>query len=260
MGWSHVYVSLLHLPVFLSMSSRILSRFPPTSSSPPSQVWRESSSLWLSSSSSPPPWRWSDATTSRSSGTRIICSSSSSPVWSSTEQGKGYCYWSATVSTPGSAIDPVCVRSQGVSWEVSRMKKLTTSPSVKTVLKIGVWFPSALFLRSLEVSQRFVYVWFKISTRLSPENLGRDLVPSAVFQTWMWVIGPMFFYVCERLLRFVRFMQTVHYRKVCWIWNSSSGSFDLSIYRTVTKWTEPWLSDCDETFQSVGAATGEERL
>uniref|UniRef100_A0A3P8UQ53 NADPH oxidase 1 n=1 Tax=Cynoglossus semilaevis TaxID=244447 RepID=A0A3P8UQ53_CYNSE len=33
-------------------------------------------------------------------------------------------------------------------------------------------------------------------------------------KTWMWVIGPMFFYVCERLLRFVRFMQTVHYRKI----------------------------------------------
>uniref|UniRef100_A0A674D296 NADPH oxidase 1 n=1 Tax=Salmo trutta TaxID=8032 RepID=A0A674D296_SALTR len=34
-------------------------------------------------------------------------------------------------------------------------------------------------------------------------------------QTWMWVIGPMILYVCERLLRFIRYMQTVKYRKVC---------------------------------------------
>uniref|UniRef100_A0A8C8CQP7 FAD-binding FR-type domain-containing protein n=1 Tax=Oncorhynchus tshawytscha TaxID=74940 RepID=A0A8C8CQP7_ONCTS len=33
-------------------------------------------------------------------------------------------------------------------------------------------------------------------------------------QTWMWVIGPMILYVCERLLRFIRYMQTVKYRKI----------------------------------------------
>uniref|UniRef100_A0A4W5PH26 NADPH oxidase 1 n=1 Tax=Hucho hucho TaxID=62062 RepID=A0A4W5PH26_9TELE len=33
-------------------------------------------------------------------------------------------------------------------------------------------------------------------------------------QTWMWVIGPMVLYVCERLLRFIRSMQTVKYRKI----------------------------------------------
>ncbi|KAK2848933.1 hypothetical protein Q5P01_008767 [Channa striata] len=33
-------------------------------------------------------------------------------------------------------------------------------------------------------------------------------------QTWMWVIGPMVLYICERLLRFVRYMQTVRYRKI----------------------------------------------
>ncbi|CAB1325343.1 unnamed protein product [Coregonus sp. 'balchen'] len=33
-------------------------------------------------------------------------------------------------------------------------------------------------------------------------------------QTWMWVIGPMVLYVCERLLRFVRYMQSVKYRKI----------------------------------------------
>ncbi|XP_042274029.1 NADPH oxidase 1 [Thunnus maccoyii] len=33
-------------------------------------------------------------------------------------------------------------------------------------------------------------------------------------QTWMWVIGPMFLYLCERVLRFIRYMQTVGYRKI----------------------------------------------
>ncbi|XP_026213620.1 NADPH oxidase 1 [Anabas testudineus] len=33
-------------------------------------------------------------------------------------------------------------------------------------------------------------------------------------QTWMWVIGPMVLYICERLVRFVRYMQTVRYRKI----------------------------------------------
>uniref|UniRef100_A0A4W5PTX4 NADPH oxidase 1 n=1 Tax=Hucho hucho TaxID=62062 RepID=A0A4W5PTX4_9TELE len=33
-------------------------------------------------------------------------------------------------------------------------------------------------------------------------------------QTWMWVIGPMVLYVCERLLRFIRYIQAVKYRKV----------------------------------------------
>uniref|UniRef100_A0A8D3DLG4 NADPH oxidase 1 n=1 Tax=Scophthalmus maximus TaxID=52904 RepID=A0A8D3DLG4_SCOMX len=33
-------------------------------------------------------------------------------------------------------------------------------------------------------------------------------------QTWMWVIGPMVLYLCERLLRFIRYMQRVTYRKI----------------------------------------------
>ncbi|XP_046876563.1 NADPH oxidase 1 [Hypomesus transpacificus] len=33
-------------------------------------------------------------------------------------------------------------------------------------------------------------------------------------QTWMWVIGPMVIYLCERLLRFIRYMQNVEYRKI----------------------------------------------
>ncbi|XP_067313446.1 NADPH oxidase 1 [Pseudorasbora parva] len=33
-------------------------------------------------------------------------------------------------------------------------------------------------------------------------------------QTWRWVIGPMIIYLCERLLRFIRYMQPVSYRKI----------------------------------------------
>uniref|UniRef100_A0A3Q1EL60 NADPH oxidase 1 n=1 Tax=Acanthochromis polyacanthus TaxID=80966 RepID=A0A3Q1EL60_9TELE len=33
-------------------------------------------------------------------------------------------------------------------------------------------------------------------------------------QTWMWVIGPMVLYICERILRFIRYLQTVRYRKI----------------------------------------------
>ncbi|XP_072292785.1 NADPH oxidase 1 [Eucyclogobius newberryi] len=33
-------------------------------------------------------------------------------------------------------------------------------------------------------------------------------------KTWMWVIGPMFLYLCERVLRFIRYTQTVKYRKI----------------------------------------------
>ncbi|XP_023647954.1 NADPH oxidase 1 [Paramormyrops kingsleyae] len=33
-------------------------------------------------------------------------------------------------------------------------------------------------------------------------------------QTWMWVLGPMILYICERVLRFIRYMQPVMYRKI----------------------------------------------
>ncbi|XP_033829504.1 NADPH oxidase 1 [Periophthalmus magnuspinnatus] len=33
-------------------------------------------------------------------------------------------------------------------------------------------------------------------------------------KTWMWVIGPMFLYLCERILRFIRYTQPVTYRKI----------------------------------------------
>ncbi|XP_041846751.1 NADPH oxidase 1 [Melanotaenia boesemani] len=32
--------------------------------------------------------------------------------------------------------------------------------------------------------------------------------------TWYWVLGPMIIYLCERLLRFIRYMQRVQYRKI----------------------------------------------
>lgn len=37
----------------------------------------------------------------------------------------------------------------------------------------------------------------------------------------MWVIGPMVIYLCERLLRFIRYVQQVQYRKVRLICDSS---------------------------------------
>lgn len=33
-------------------------------------------------------------------------------------------------------------------------------------------------------------------------------------QTWMYVIGPMVIYLCERLVRFIRYMQRVQYKKI----------------------------------------------
>uniref|UniRef100_A0A8C1I602 NADPH oxidase 1 n=1 Tax=Cyprinus carpio TaxID=7962 RepID=A0A8C1I602_CYPCA len=53
-----------------------------------------------------------------------------------------------------------------------------------------------------------------------PENWGKKPeCPIPQFaggfpQTWMWVIGPMIIYLCERLLRFIRYMQPVSYRKI----------------------------------------------
>lgn len=55
------------------------------------------------------------------------------------------------------------------------------------------------------------------------------------FQTWMWVIGPMILYLCERVLSFIRYMQTVRYRKVCLTHDSSLPSVSCSAgYVTLT--------------------------
>uniref|UniRef100_A0A8C5H3K1 FAD-binding FR-type domain-containing protein n=1 Tax=Gouania willdenowi TaxID=441366 RepID=A0A8C5H3K1_GOUWI len=43
---------------------------------------------------------------------------------------------------------------------------------------------------------------------------GYELDFSLTMLTWMWVIGPMILYIFERLLRLIRYMQTVQYRKV----------------------------------------------
>jgi len=39
----------------------------------------------------------------------------------------------------------------------------------------------------------------------------------------MYVIGPMIIYLCERLVRFIRYMQRVQYRKVRWIHEPSAA-------------------------------------
>uniref|UniRef100_A0AAR2ISC2 FAD-binding FR-type domain-containing protein n=1 Tax=Pygocentrus nattereri TaxID=42514 RepID=A0AAR2ISC2_PYGNA len=50
--------------------------------------------------------------------------------------------------------------------------------------------------------------WGKISECPIPQFAG------GFPQTWMWVIGPMVIYICERLLRFIRYLQAVRYKKI----------------------------------------------
>uniref|UniRef100_A0A3P9HTL7 NADPH oxidase 1 n=1 Tax=Oryzias latipes TaxID=8090 RepID=A0A3P9HTL7_ORYLA len=50
--------------------------------------------------------------------------------------------------------------------------------------------------------------WGKIPECPIPQFKGGEPV------TWKWVIGPMIIYVCERVLRFIRYMQAVQYRKI----------------------------------------------
>lgn len=79
------------------------------------------------------------------------------------------------------------------------------------------------------------------------------------FQTWMYVIAPMFLYLCERVLRFIRYMQTVRYRMVCLTRDSSQPSASSpSGYITLTLIS--LLADCDAAFQGAGAADGKERI
>ncbi|XP_026878391.2 NADPH oxidase 1 [Electrophorus electricus] len=59
-----------------------------------------------------------------------------------------------------------------------------------------------------------------IFCKTQPQNWG--LIPECPIpqfvggfpQTWKWVIGPMVIYICERFLRFIRYMQTVRYKKI----------------------------------------------
>ncbi|MBN3309135.1 CY24B protein, partial [Amia calva] len=50
--------------------------------------------------------------------------------------------------------------------------------------------------------------WGKISECPIPQFEGGE--PG----TWKWVIGPMIIYLCERVLRFIRYLQEVKYRKI----------------------------------------------
>lgn len=54
----------------------------------------------------------------------------------------------------------------------------------------------------------------------------------------MWVIGPMILYLCERLLRFIRYMQTVRYRRVRLI----RGSFVAPVFCFVFWWSASLIS------------------
>ncbi|KAF1384914.1 hypothetical protein PFLUV_G00125130 [Perca fluviatilis] len=45
-------------------------------------------------------------------------------------------------------------------------------------------------------------------------TLALILIITSSMETWWWVIGPMILYVCERVLRFIRYMQRVQYRKI----------------------------------------------
>lgn len=74
----------------------------------------------------------------------------------------------------------------------------------------------------------------------------------------MWVIGPMILYLCERLLRFIRYMQTVRYRKVRLIRVRPLSCSAGSVTATLNLFAS--LSDCDAAVQGAGAATGEERF
>lgn len=79
---------------------------------------------------------------------------------------------------------------------------------------------------------------------------------SLTLQTWKWVIGPMVLYLCERLIRFIRYMQTVRYRKVCLIHHPPLSSVALCSESN----PGPVHLDRDAAVQSAGAAADEERL
>lgn len=67
----------------------------------------------------------------------------------------------------------------------------------------------------------------------------------------------MIIYLCERLVRFIRYMQTVRYQKVRLAHISPAAS---RVVPHVIPTHTLSFSDCDATLQSAGAAAGEERL
>lgn len=75
----------------------------------------------------------------------------------------------------------------------------------------------------------------------------------------MYVIGPMVLYLCERVLRLIRYLQTVRYRMVCLHSPFSSAPFATCLHRGDVRLVAP-PADRDAAVQSAGAAAGEERL
>lgn len=77
-----------------------------------------------------------------------------------------------------------------------------------------------------------------------------------LLQTWMWVIGPMIIYLCERLLRFIRYMQPVSYRKVSLheVHCSSEPQYSCSV---MTNCFHSCILDCNPPIQGVGTTAGE---
>ncbi len=73
------------------------------------------------------------------------------------------------------------------------------------------------------------------------------------------MIGPMVLYVCERLIRFIRYMQTVRYRKVRLI-RHRLLSFSAGSVPATLKSVLLCPPDRDAAVQGAGAAAGEERF
>lgn len=76
-----------------------------------------------------------------------------------------------------------------------------------------------------------------------------------LLQTWKWVVGPMFLYVCERLVRFYRSQQKVvitKVRKSSYLISNQCISSPLTILRH--------FAGSDAPFQNPRAADEEEGL
>uniref|UniRef100_A0A6Q2XHZ8 FAD-binding FR-type domain-containing protein n=1 Tax=Esox lucius TaxID=8010 RepID=A0A6Q2XHZ8_ESOLU len=121
------------------------------------------------------------------------------------------------------------------------IRSLSTTPILLVFTSIagltGVVITLALILMitsSMEVIRRsyFEVFWFThhlfIVFFAGLVFHGAGCVPISL-QTWMWVIGPMVLYVCERLLRFVRYLQSVQYRKVSVLCNNHDLIINTSL-------------------------------
>lgn len=109
--------------------------------------------------------------------------------------------------------------------EASRPPTPCTTPRyAKINQRTGVRLKNVHFLSLLEgfLRYRLNYNYKDVYLRnvLISDNKCAECPPS---QTWMWVIGPMVIYLCERLLRFIRYLQTVRYKKVGPQWRPRRG-------------------------------------